>query len=219
MSGTLAAAEPKARAFAALHNRDYRFYFVGWMLTMMGELNDKYFAGRTRVTCFTCHRGSQSPVSEPDLSIQYGEPYEDPNARDFPVETRVTAEQWELMRNHTVIGERILRAIPGLGSVARIVRHEHERWDGDGYPDGLAGTAIPIGSRIILACDAYHAMTSDRPYRDAMPHAEAVAELSADAGSQFDADVVEVLIGQLYGMRQGAAAAAPGAAVTPSASG
>ena len=67
--------------------------------------------------------------------------------------------------------------------------------------------------------DAYHAMTSDRPYRDAMHHAEAVAELSANAGSQFDADVVEVLIGQLYGMRQGAAAAAPGAAVTPSASG
>lgn len=63
------------------------------MLTMMSELNDKYFAGRTRVTCFTCHRGSQSPVAEPDLSIQYGEPYEDPNARDFPLETRVTAEQ------------------------------------------------------------------------------------------------------------------------------
>jgi hypothetical protein len=63
------------------------------MLTMMGELNEKYFAGRTRVTCFTCHRGSQAPVSEPDLSIQYGEPYEDPNARDFPVETRVTADQ------------------------------------------------------------------------------------------------------------------------------
>jgi hypothetical protein len=63
------------------------------MLTMMSDLNDRYFAGRTRVTCFTCHRGSQSPVSEPDLSIQYGEPYEDPNARDFPVETRVTADQ------------------------------------------------------------------------------------------------------------------------------
>jgi len=63
------------------------------MLTMMSDLNDRYFAGRTRVTCFTCHRGSQAPVSEPDLSIQYGEPYEDPNARDFPVETRVTADQ------------------------------------------------------------------------------------------------------------------------------
>ena len=73
------------------------------------------------------------------------------------------------MREHPVIGERILRAIPGLGCVARIVRHEHERFDGSGYPDGLAGEEIPLGSRIILACDAYHAMTSDRPYRAAHP--------------------------------------------------
>lgn len=63
------------------------------MLTMMNDLNERYFAGRTRVTCFTCHRGSQSPVAEPDLSVQYGEPYEDPNARDFPAETRVTPDQ------------------------------------------------------------------------------------------------------------------------------
>ena len=79
--------------------------------------------------------------------------------------------EWEIMRQHPVIGERILRAIPGMGAIARIVRHEHERWDGGGYPDGLAGAEIPVGSRIILACDAYHAMTSDRPYRKAMPHA------------------------------------------------
>ena len=77
--------------------------------------------------------------------------------------------EWELMRQHPVIGERILRMIPGLGAIARIVRHEHERWDGGGYPDGLVGDATPLGSRIILACDAYHAMTSDRPYRAAMP--------------------------------------------------
>jgi HD-GYP domain-containing protein (c-di-GMP phosphodiesterase class II) len=112
------------------------------------------------------------------------------------------------MKDHTIIGERILRAIPGLGTVARIVRHEHERWDGDGYPDGLVGDAIPIGSRIILACDAYHAMTSNRPYREAMIHAEAIAELSRHAGTQFDPEVVEVLIGQLYLTRQGGAAAA-----------
>ena len=80
----------------------------------------------------------------------------------------LTEREWEIMRQHPAIGERILRAIPGLGAVARIVRHEHERWDGKGYPDGLAGAAIPVGSRIILACDAYHAMTSDRPYRKAM---------------------------------------------------
>lgn len=112
----------------------------------------------------------------------------------------LSEEQWKVMRDHTVVGERILRAIPGLGGVARIVRHEHERWDGGGYPDGLAEEDIPIGSRIILACDAYHAMTSDRPYRAAMSHTEALSELSANAGTQFDPRVVEVLIGQLYGM-------------------
>jgi diguanylate cyclase (GGDEF)-like protein/putative nucleotidyltransferase with HDIG domain len=106
--------------------------------------------------------------------------------------------QWVVMREHPVVGERILRAIPGLGSVARIVRHEHERFDGTGYPDGLAGDQIPIGSRIILACDAYHAMTSDRPYRAAMSHAEAIEEIAAGAGTQFDPDVTGMLIGSLY---------------------
>jgi diguanylate cyclase (GGDEF)-like protein len=110
-------------------------------------------------------------------------------------------EERVLMNDHPVIGERILRAIPGLGGVARIVRHEHERWDGSGYPDGLAGQAIPIGSRIILACDAYHAMTSDRPYRAAMSHGDALRELRKGAGTQFDPHVVEALLGCLYGDR------------------
>jgi diguanylate cyclase (GGDEF)-like protein/putative nucleotidyltransferase with HDIG domain len=115
--------------------------------------------------------------------------------------------EWELMREHPAIGERILRSTPGMGQVAKIVRHEHERWDGNGYPDGLSGHEIPLGSRIILACDAYHAMTSDRPYRQAMPHADAVAELSAGAGTQFDPHVVEALVGYLYGRRQAGLAA------------
>ncbi len=110
--------------------------------------------------------------------------------------------EWEIMRQHPVIGERIMRAMPGLGPIARIVRHEHERVDGAGYPDGLAGEEIPIGARIILACDAYHAMVSDRPYRKAMSHNDAMAELNAHAGTQFDAAVVETLIGYLYGRRQ-----------------
>jgi diguanylate cyclase (GGDEF)-like protein len=114
-------------------------------------------------------------------------------------------DQWKVMREHPVIGERILRAIPGMGPIARIVRHEHERFDGSGYPDGIAGQQIPIGARIILACDAYHAMTSDRPYRKAMAHAEAIRELADGAGSQFDPAVTEVLIGCLYGQRQGGA--------------
>jgi diguanylate cyclase (GGDEF)-like protein/putative nucleotidyltransferase with HDIG domain len=118
---------------------------------------------------------------------------------------KLDEDEWKLMREHPVIGERILRAIPGMGSVARIVRHEHERFDGAGYPDGISGEDIPIGSRIILACDAYHAMTSDRPYRQAMPHADAVRELAKGAGSQFDPQVTEILIGALYGSRKGGA--------------
>ena len=110
---------------------------------------------------------------------------------------KLDAQEWALMREHPVIGERILRAIPGLSGVARIVRHEHERWDGGGYPDGLAHEAIPIGSRIILACDTYQAMTSDRPYRAQMPHDQAVDELARCAGTQFDPRVTEALIGHL----------------------
>lgn len=114
----------------------------------------------------------------------------------------LTEVEWQLMRQHPVIGERILRALPGMGGVARIVRHEHERWDGTGYPDRLAGEEIPLGSRIILAADTYHAITSDRPYRAARSHSEAIDELTRAAGSQFDPAVTAALIGYLYGRRQ-----------------
>jgi diguanylate cyclase (GGDEF)-like protein/putative nucleotidyltransferase with HDIG domain len=107
--------------------------------------------------------------------------------------------EWAVMREHPLVGERILRAIPGMAAVATIVRHEHERFDGTGYPDGLKGQDIPIGSRIILACDTFHAMTSDRPYRAAMTESQAIREISTCAGTQFDPEVTEVLIGHLYG--------------------
>jgi two-component system cell cycle response regulator len=114
-------------------------------------------------------------------------------------------EEWVLMKQHPVIGERILRVLPGLGAVARMVRHEHERWDGGGYPDGLAGAQIPFGSRVIIVADTYHAITSDRPYRAAQPHGAAVEELTRCAGTQFDPEVTAALIGHLYGRRQGGA--------------
>jgi hypothetical protein len=107
--------------------------------------------------------------------------------------------EWEVMRRHPEIGERILRAVPGLDGVARAVRHEHERWDGGGYPDRLAGEQIPLASRIVLVCDAFHAMTSDRPYRTRMTEAAALAELRRCAGSQFDPRVVEALETALNG--------------------
>jgi diguanylate cyclase (GGDEF)-like protein/putative nucleotidyltransferase with HDIG domain len=117
----------------------------------------------------------------------------------------LTDDEWRLMKEHPVIGERILRVLPGLGNVARIVRHEHERWDGGGYPDGLTGEQIPLGSRIIIAADTYHAITSDRPYRAARSHSEAIEELARCAGTQFDPNVTQALIGFLYGQRQAGA--------------
>lgn len=99
--------------------------------------------------------------------------------------------EWNLMREHTIVGERILLAAPALAPVAALVRASHERWDGTGYPDGVASGEIPLGARIVAVCDAYDAMTSDRSYRCALPHAEAIAELRRHSGTQFDPAVVE----------------------------
>jgi diguanylate cyclase (GGDEF)-like protein len=104
------------------------------------------------------------------------------------------AGEWEVMAEHPIAGERVLLRIPPLVAIAPIVRHEHEHWDGSGYPDGLQGRHIPIGSRIILACDAYHAMITDRPYRPAFTPAQAVEELRRGVGSKFDPDVIDALL-------------------------
>jgi diguanylate cyclase (GGDEF)-like protein len=107
---------------------------------------------------------------------------------------RLDEDEWALMHQHPAIGERILRPLPGFDAIATAVRHAHESWDGHGYPDGLAGEAIPLASRIVLACDAWHALASDRPYRPALPAADARAELERCAGTQFDPRVVEALL-------------------------
>lgn len=113
--------------------------------------------------------------------------------------------EWSLMREVPLAGERILRSVPGMGAAARLVRHVHERWDGSGHPDGLAGEQIPLGSRVIAACDAYHAMTSPRPWRAALSHEQAIHELLEGANTQFDPEVVEVLVGHVNGLRQASA--------------
>ena len=132
----------------------------------------------------------------------------------------LTEEEWALMRKHPKIGERVLEAAPALGPVAKLVRSTHERWDGNGYPDRLAGREIPLGARAILICDAYNAMTEGRPYRQPMSSSEAVEELRRGAGTQFDPElvrtfaekVVPVLERERYGVpptNQPAGSAAP----------
>jgi diguanylate cyclase (GGDEF)-like protein len=101
------------------------------------------------------------------------------------------------MRRHTLIGAQMLSRIPFFAEVAPLVRSSHERWDGGGYPDGLAGEEIPLGARIVAAADAFHAMTSDRPYRSAMSREDAVAEMRACAATQFDPAVVRALLEEL----------------------
>ena len=107
------------------------------------------------------------------------------------------AGEWEFMRQHTIVGERMLHVAPALAGVARLVRWSHERMDGGGYPDRLAGDEIPLGARIVAVCDAFNAMTSDRPYRRAVSADEAVAELIRHSGTQFDAEVIAAFQAEL----------------------
>jgi len=106
------------------------------------------------------------------------------------------ADEWAYMRRHTVIGERIVQAAPALAGVGRLIRSSHERWDGAGYPDGLSGDAIPLGSQIVFICDAFDAMTTDRSYRRGMPEAAAMEELRRNAGTQFSPAVVAAFLAE-----------------------
>ena len=106
----------------------------------------------------------------------------------------LTEEEWTVMRTHPEVGERILRPIQSLQPILPIVRHHHERWDGTGYPDRLIGRAIPLGALIVAVCDAYRAMTEDRPYRNALTAVDARRELQEGVGTQFDGDCVAALL-------------------------
>jgi diguanylate cyclase (GGDEF)-like protein len=122
-------------------------------------------------------------------------------------------DEWRLMRTHTIVGERLLCSVPTLEPVGAIVRSTHERWDGLGYPDGIAGEGIPLAARVVAACDAFDAMLSDRPYCSSLPLDEAVCELRANSGSQFDPAVVDALVGVVTSseaeVRRSAVRAAP----------
>lgn len=96
--------------------------------------------------------------------------------------------EWSLIRQHTVVGERIIQSVSQLEEVGRLVRHSHERWDGDGYPDGLSGEQIPLASRIVFCADTFHAIRSDRSYRRGRSAQAALQEIACAAGSQLDSD-------------------------------
>jgi HD-GYP domain-containing protein (c-di-GMP phosphodiesterase class II) len=111
-------------------------------------------------------------------------------------------DEWQFVRQHTIIGERILGSAPALADAARLVRASHERIDGSGYPDGLSGDEIPLGARIISVSDAFDAMTSPRPYRTGtMSVDEALAELRNNTGTQFDPEVVAVFCHEIRTLR------------------
>jgi putative nucleotidyltransferase with HDIG domain len=109
----------------------------------------------------------------------------------------LTDEEFDQIRLHTVTGARMLERVEQLRAVLPLIRFAHERWDGAGYPDGIAKEEIPLGARVICVCDAFHAMVSDRPYRAALPFEQAVAELRRCSGTQFDPAVVEALLAEI----------------------
>lgn len=109
----------------------------------------------------------------------------------------LTDIEMEMIRKHTAIGARMVASLEGLAPLAPIIRASHEHWDGKGYPDGLPGEEIPLASRIVHACDAWHAMSSDRPYRKALSAEEVIEQLKKSAGTQFDPGVVSVLMAVL----------------------
>ena len=168
------------------------------------ELQDAYTANHANEVAELAVRvGGRMGVAGAELDrLRYGALLHDVGKIGVPGELLrkpgpLTPEERARMDEHTAIGARMLERIPFLAPVAPLVRSAHERLDGGGYPDGLAGEEIPRGAMVIATCDAFHAMTSDRSYRKAMSRDEAVRELEAHAGTQFDPLVVDALVAEL----------------------
>jgi diguanylate cyclase (GGDEF)-like protein len=168
------------------------------------EANDEYTSTHARwITDLSLRVGRELGLDEPALKrLELGALLHDIGKIGIPSDVlskpgRLSAEERRLVETHPELGERIIGPIDRLEDVRPIVRHCHERWDGKGYPDGIARERIPLESRIIFVCDAYHAMTSDRPYRRALGHREAVRRLAEASGTQFDPTVVAVALAVL----------------------
>jgi hypothetical protein len=173
------------------------------LLSEVLSSTDEYTGTHSRSVVVLAHQvGEAMGLDESTLrDIEFGALLHDVGKISVPNEIlnkpgRLTDEEMAVMRLHTLDGEAMLNRIGGtLEQAGVVVRSHHERYDGRGYPDGLRGEEIPVAARVITACDAFNAMTTDRPYRKALPLAEAIGELRNEAGKQFDPAVVEALVG------------------------
>jgi HD-GYP domain-containing protein (c-di-GMP phosphodiesterase class II) len=190
-----------ARYSATLElNRAYRGTVM--LLSDVVEFDDSYTGSHSRSVVDLVRAVAEEMNVDPDgrQELEFAALLHDVGKISIPKEilnkpAALSREEFEIMKTHTIEGQFMLDRIGGLlGRVGEIVRSCHERWDGAGYPDGLAGTEVPLPARIVFACDAYNAMTTDRPYRAAMSREEALDELVTNAGSQFDPAVVEALL-------------------------
>ncbi|HEY7455580.1 MAG TPA: HD-GYP domain-containing protein [Thermoleophilaceae bacterium] len=172
------------------------------LLSDVLEVDDEYtgFHSRSVVSLSVAVADAMGLGSNQRRNVEFGALLHDVGKIAVPKEIinkpgPLTDDEWLVIKTHTIEGQRMLDRVGGLLSeVGRIVRSSHEKWDGSGYPDGLAGNEIPVESSIVSCCDAFNAMTTDRSYRTAMSLDEAIEELQANAGTQFDPDVVDALM-------------------------
>ena len=190
-----------ARYAAALElNRAYRGTVM--LLSDVLEFEDEYTAQHSRSVVDLVNAVADELGIAPDerQELEFAAMLHDVGKISIPKEilhkpAALTDREFEIIKHHTIEGQFMLDRVGGLlGRVGEIVRSCHERWDGRGYPDGLIGEEIPIAARVVFACDAYNAMTTDRPYRGAMARDAAIAELKANTGTQFDPRIVDALI-------------------------
>ena len=198
IGGQIAVALQNAEAYEKL---DRMYLETVTALAAAMEAKDQYTASHADTLATTAVAvGSRMGLTDAELRmLQYAAVLHDIGKIGIPGNIlnkpeALTREEFDMMAQHTVIGERIISRIDYLVPIARIIRSAHERWDGTGYPDGLCGEEIPLASRILLVCDAFDAMTTDRPYRKALPIETALGELDRNAGTQFDPRVVDVFL-------------------------
>ena len=184
----------------AYDNLEETFFSTVEALANALEANDEYTSSHARwITDMALEVGRELGLDPASLKrLELGALFHDIGKIGIPSTILLkpgplTKRERTIMETHPELGERILAPIARLESVRPIVRHCHERWDGKGYPDAIASSDIPVESRVIFVCDAFHAMTTDRPYRKARSHDEALAELQRCSGTQFDPAVVEAL--------------------------